>query len=378
MIIRISKLLVFLLFNLNQHTASANDFDIFLLENAQPAHLYVLNKFDSYDYVFLGEHHRLKYDLKLVKQLIPLMQSKGILNLAIEFGNAVDQRQLDVLLTAKEFDRDAVKKILWDYVPLWGYAEYIDLFMEAWKVNQNRNGPMFRIILLHPKYQPCKQGGPWSEINPDHFMAEILNKQVVSKNQKALIYAGAHHSFTKYHQPFYDFKKKKLKGFTSTRMGNIIYAQNKSKTFNIFLHSPWGSKKFRSKKVLPMDGEIDHLMERLNLKNVGFDVVGGPLESLRSNSSYYSLGHPEFTLGDFADGYIYFDDFKEYEFVMLEKNFLNPKNFVEFVSFARCTKLIDFDSPAPTFEQAYDLWQQHSLFKHKLIWREQVDSLSKN
>ena len=50
----------------------------------------------------------------------------------------------------------------------------------------------------------------WVKGDPDEFMAHIVLAEFVAKHQKALIYSGIHHAFTRYKQPIYDFDVGKL------------------------------------------------------------------------------------------------------------------------------------------------------------------------
>jgi len=302
----------------------------YLKSNWQTPEDYVIKKFESYDYIFIGEYHRIKHDVDLILKLIPLLQENGINNLAIEFGNYEDQYLVDSLLNLPFFDRNLAKQIMFNNSPFWGYSEYIDIYRVAWEVNHAKNRDKennFRIINLGAKYDPCKEGGAWRDIDPDLFMADIIFKEIISKNEKALIYSGSHHAFTKYHQPLYDFEKDSLFGFNKTRMGNVIYDSLKTKVFNIYLHAAWVSDKgWDENFVLPVNGAIDSIMREFNNKAVGFDVINSPFGKLTSNNSYYAFGYPDFTLEEYCDGYIFQNAFANYKPITMEEGFITEKN----------------------------------------------------
>lgn len=300
---------------------------------------YIINKFKNHDYVFIGEYHRIKHDVDLIKKMIPILHAKGINILAIEFGNYHEQYLVDSLLALPYFDRELAKSINFKWLPLWGYKEYIDIYKVAWEVNHldtMNNKNKFRVINLDIQPNPCEEE---NGIDRDVFMANVIFKEIVSKNQKALIYSGGHHAFTKYHQPKYDFEKDSLIGFKN-RMGNIIFDSLKEKTFNIYLHAAWISGKgFDELGVLPVNGVIDSAMGYFKHKPVGFDVTNTPFGKLTSNNSYYKLGYPDFTLDQYCDGYIYQNKFKNYQPITMEENYFTIDNIEEVKAFLSCIKV---------------------------------------
>lgn len=302
---------------------------------------YVISKFKDHDYIFIGEYHRIKHDVELISNLIPLLYKNQIYNLAIEFGVYDNQYLIDSLINAPEFNRKLIDSIFFKYYPAWGYKEYIDLYEAAWDVNHSPNSGTnkFRIINLGCLYNPCVRNH-FNGNDPDIYMAHVVMKELVSKNQKALIYSGCHHAFTKYHQPLYDFEKDTLYGFNTTRMGNVIYDSLKEKIFNIYLHAAWISDKgFDADGVFPVNGVIDSVMNNFSDKRVGFDVVNSPFGKLRASGTYYAFGYSDFTLDKFCDGYIYQHSFKDYEPITMEANFITKTNIDELKTFLSCLNL---------------------------------------
>ena len=190
-----------------KNSQNENDLAGYLKANWKTPEDYVIEKFENHDYVFIGEYHRIKHDVDLILNLIPKLYENGIYYLGIEFGDYKDQHLVDSLLDLPYFDRKLANDIMFKCSPDWGYKEYIDIYEVAWEVNHSDtllHNNKFRVINLASYYDPCKEGGAWKDVDPDVFMAEIIFKEIISKNQKALIYSGSHHAFTKYHQPYYD------------------------------------------------------------------------------------------------------------------------------------------------------------------------------
>jgi hypothetical protein len=300
----------------------------------------VINKFQDYDIVFIGEAHLIKHDVELIHNLIPRLHQAGVNNLAIEYGCAEYQDKADALITAETYDEDLARWLLFKWGSYWPYKEYIDIYRKAWELNKSLSPdePKFRVIHLdyRAKWNLVKDGMPTRRYKKvfykgdrDQFMAEIIRKELVEQNEKALIYTGAHHAFTRYNQPDYDFVNKKYKGHNKNRMGNIIYRKIPHKVFNICLHYPWSSQKSLNEFVYPVDGTIDQIMDEFQDQRVGFNVQDSPFGLLRDSDIYYSMGYSDFKLDNFCDGYIYQKPIGSYEGCIVDRLFVTEENFKE-------------------------------------------------
>jgi len=291
---------------------------------------YVVSKFQDHDIVFLGEYHRIKHDPELVQALIPRLYKAGVFNLGLEFGASTDQAEVDRMLNGAVYDEGVARKSLFHMLPMWGYKEYEDIYRAAWQLNHSlpAAAPRFRIVNLNTNFPEQKK------VDDDAYMAKIILDEFVSRKQKALVYCGMHHAFTRYHQPKYDFEKGKLLGLNEQRTGNLVYKVIGNRAMTISLHFPWiSSKGWDAPAVRPVNGVIDEIMSQSNDTRVGFDVVGTPFESLPATDTYYALGYPNFKLADFTDGYIYQTPFREYQGVTVDPQFITRDNFKEALTF---------------------------------------------
>jgi hypothetical protein len=317
-----------------QDSNKENDLKSYLENNWQTPENYILSKFETYDYVFVGEFHRIKHDIELIKGLIPKLYENGVYNLGFEFGCYELQQQSDSLITMPKFDRKLAREIVYHFNPAWNHKEYIDIYKIVWELNSKlkKNQKKFRIVNLTESYVKCNDGeDAWQDINSDEYMANVILNEIVSKKERALIYMGINHAFTKYSFPKYDIKKDSLKGF-SKRTGNFVYDKAKDKSFTIFLHSAWPSLDYK-KLVVPVHGKIDSVINLLSIKRVGFDTKNTPFGNLTSTNTFYKFGQGNFTLDKFCDGYIVQKLFLESEPVTIEENYFSEDNVDDFKCF---------------------------------------------
>jgi len=305
---------------------------------------YVISKFSSHDIVFLGEYHRIKHDVELIHKLIPRLYKAHVYNLGIEFGCYEQQDKVDRLITAETYDENLARWLIFNQDASWGYKEYEDIYRAGWTLNRSlpKRARKFRVVNLgyRPNWPARKEemtqedwDKVWWQGDPDVHMANVVITEFVDKEQKALIYSGNHHAFTRYHQPIYHSENKRVLRFNTSRMGNLVYNKIGDRAFNIFLHSPWGSNTNLDVDTRPMHGVIDAVMQKLNNKAVGFDVKGTPFAGIADNQSYYSLGYANFTLYTYCDGYIFQGRLEDSEGVTVDPIFITQANLQEAIAY---------------------------------------------
>lgn len=305
---------------------------------------YVISKFADHDIVFIGEYHRIKHDVELIHKLIPRLYKAGIYNLGIEFGCYEHQDKVDQLITADTYDENTARWLMFQQLSSWGYKEYEDIYRVAWQLNRSlpKRARKFRVVNLgyRPNWPARKEemtSADWDKVwwngDPDEHMAGVVVKEFVNKGQKALIYSGNRHAFTQYHQPIYDFEKKKFIRFNTTRMGNLVFNQIGYRAFNIYLHAPWESSTNPDVDTRPMHGVIDDVMAKLGNRRIGFDVKGSPFGAISDTASYYSLGHANFTLDTYCDGYIFQGRLEDSEGVTVDPLSITEANLQEAIAY---------------------------------------------
>jgi hypothetical protein len=311
----------------------------YLKQNYRTPEDYVLSKFKDHQIVFIGELHRVKHDPELVQQLIPRLCQAGIYNLGIEFGTYRDQPKVDKLINMPVYDEQVARDIMFDWYSSWGFKEYMDIYRAAWEVNHKlpEGAPHFRVVNLNAtmdwsfvKTAADRNNSEimkkvWPEGDSDSFMAGVILKEFGDKNQKALIYSGMHHAFTRYKEPIVDHGK--VIGFGEGRTGNLVYKKLGDRVFTICLHHPWTDSNWQA-WVYPAEGVIDALLyNEPHLRPVGFDLAGTPFGDLGGKNSIYEKGYQPFSLKLFADGYIYIKPISQYQSVTADEKFITADNF---------------------------------------------------
>jgi hypothetical protein len=310
---------------------------------------YLAELFDSRQIVFVGDLTKLKQSAVSVAAVIPLLASRGVRILGIEYALYDDQDRIDALLTADRFDRDAAARILFDRMVVFGYEEYVDIFEAAWTVNRNdamQDDP-FRIIGLDVKHNweyiqeqddvddPAILRNVLSAGVPDTFMADVIRRECLDTGRQGLMLVSAAHAYTRYRQ--YEFERNMAeKGFSDTkRAGNYIYDMIGDQAVTVLVHAPWPDKRTAAGYNYPVGGVVDALLDDLpeEERTFGFDVKGSPFGTFPIYNKVYSEGYEEeeLTFSEMTDGYLVYGLFSEYTAVTAIDGFITEDNLDEVV-----------------------------------------------
>jgi len=268
---------------------------------------YIVQKLHDHDVVFLGEYHRVRQQVRLVQEVLPLLHRSGVFVLGSEFACHGDQAALDALLTAPRYDESEARRILFNHNPTWCYQDYLDVMRAAWELNESLpdGARRFRIVGIDPDPGMVWKGEYLEERSPgDRVMGETILREIVARGDKALIHCGLHHAFTRYGEPLYD-REGECWQYMDSRAGHFVRRAIGDRAFTIALHGPWDDRR-RDEYTYPADGILDALLHRAGPEHdrVGFDTRDSPLGDLRDTSSSYALGYEGIRLADFCDGYI--------------------------------------------------------------------------
>ncbi|MBL0358862.1 MAG: hypothetical protein IPP72_19235 [Chitinophagaceae bacterium] len=284
---------------------------------------FVADKFDNHAVVFIGELHKRKQDLIFFNQLVPyLYRTKQINIIGWEFGAAEYQKEADSIVTAAEFDRKKAIAVMRSSNYCWCYEEYLTVFKTIWELNKGilQDSEKIRFLQLNKPYVPRK----WEASNKtvaleerktsfDNILPGIIEKEVIQKNKKALIYCGLNHSLTKFKTPKFFFVKD-----NDGRAGQRLYKKYPGKIFQICLLSPFAPRWLFYKEltnnnnrryVYPFDAVFNQLYDSLkrpfavNADNLAF-------ANIKDYNSFYAFDQWNgLKLKNFFDGCIMLTSF---------------------------------------------------------------------
>jgi len=207
---------------------------------------YVVSKFSDHDVVFLGEMHSVRENLEFLQRVIPRLYQTGVYNLVYEFATYRDQARIDALINADTYEEATALEILWLCCDLkWVTQEYADVFKAAWKLNHGlpKGARRFRIVGaarsdVDLDGSPLPRGTSTNGLRDgesllnhfdadNFFWAQVIENEVLSRHEKALVYCGVGHSYTRLYNRRDDY------GFT---VGNFIFNAIGSRALTINIH----------------------------------------------------------------------------------------------------------------------------------------------
>jgi hypothetical protein len=290
----------------------------------QPAGSYLVDQFKTKDVVLLGEAHRIREHAEFVARMIPLLHRNGINLLFSEFAYCEDSTLIDSLITGKVYNESLARFISWKNMWDWAYEEYIDVYYAAWKVNQDRQPgeDFFRIIGMERE--------DYGINDPEMFWARLVREKALDPGKKALIWCGLHHSFTNYNQPY--CVNDSLKGFVTTRLGNLLYRKDPGRVMTVVLHAPLKSAPgVPAGFVLPVNGKIDSVVDRLpeDQREIGFNTSENWLADCSMENTFYATGYSGLLFKDLCQGYIVVKPVCDLHMVTLIPGFINDSNVGE-------------------------------------------------
>ncbi|WP_348813250.1 hypothetical protein [Flavobacterium maritimum] len=310
----------------------------YLSNNKMSPQEYIVSKFVTKDIVLLSEEHRVKENLELVKSLIPDLYKKGVYTIGMEFGASENQKTLDSLILAPEYNEDVARKLMFNYNSGWVFKGYTDVYKAAWSFNKSlpKLAKKFRVLNLSYRYNwssfsgyrtPEKMKKVFYKGNTEAYRFGIVENEIMAKGEKILILTGDIHAFTRYRFPVYDFLGKDFIRLENGYFGNLLYDKYPQKVYSILLHKPFMNRPdTKPELVSPANGTIETIMQKLNNEPLGFDLINTPLGKLRDDS-YYSLGYENFVLADFYDGYVFLKPIKKLSGCDIDTAFLTEKNW---------------------------------------------------
>lgn len=309
---------------------------------------YAVETAAKHQVTIFGEIHQQKDYLLLLNKIIPeLYHRAGVRCVAMEVCLAEDNKKINQLVTAPEFDRELALEIArhqsWG---IWGSKEYWDVFETVWRLNKSlpEGKKKMRLIGIDVKFDGPSMalvtGGEGAKIKAplweklrivrilddilllvkrDELMALNIEKEIIERGERGIVWVGLNHSYTHYQQPII-LRGKLVRMFS--RMGVMLHHKYGDKIFQVTLHEGHGVFDSVMKEL------IEPVMEERRNVPVGFDVADSPFSNLRDSDSKDYRYFPNLRFADKATGYIYLKPAKKLKKCEWLPGYVSKKMFV--------------------------------------------------
>ena len=313
---------------------------------------YTIRIASNHSITILGENHGNKTYLDFLNKIIPdLYYKAGIRCIAMEAIPESMNNKIEKLVTANVYD-DRLELEIARSQPwhIWGSKGYWDVLKTVWRLNNSipKNENHMRIVGIDTDWdgptfaltgigEDGLKNIPFSEkfklftisddlvklIYRDEIMAGNIEKEIIEKGDKAIVWIGANHSFINYGQP----RGSQIKVIQeANRMGVILYQKYGSKISQIMLHSDNSDSLFLD-KLLTRD------IYKQGLTPIGFSTKHSPMAMLRDSNSYYYSRQPTVAFSDIAQGYIFIKPSDKFEQCSWMKDYISKEMFAKYKAF---------------------------------------------
>ncbi len=314
---------------------------------------YMVHTSAAHQVTIVGEVHGRKEYLDLLNAAIPrLYHEAGVRCIALEVCLARDSKLLNRLVTDPQFDRELAMEIArhmnWR---MWGRKEYWDVFETVWRVNQalpEGETPLRVIGLSPPVDMPSVMlvaGAGDGKVKPplperlrmfrvlddlivelkrDELMARVVEREIIEKNARAVVWVGLNHAYTHYKQPMI-----RAGSIVRTwgRMGWILHQRNGDQVFEIALHDDFS--------LSGVSGFFETLAHEGGIGPVGFSLIDSPFADLRDGRVEEYAIQPGLRFADKAQGYLFVKPSSELSQCTWLKGYVSRTMFVRNKPFYR-------------------------------------------
>ena len=324
---------------------------------------YAIKKASQHHITVFGEKHFNRGQVQFLHEIInDLYHRAGVRCIALEFCNHEDNEAIDRLITAPEYDRERALQIGRNHGwHSWGCKEYWEIFEKVWQLNKSLSKEQRKMRIVGIDSQVDRsvalvfpgsdfiEGALWEKLRVirvfltlpklvyrDELMAKQVEKEIIDKNERGIVWVGKNHSLIRYKQPFYK------KG----RMAYILYKKYGDNIFQINFHSEYTT-------IEDTDGTstgpgFSDFMERImavrNHKPVGFDTGESPFMMLRDSTTYYYNYQPQVCFGDITSGFIYLESMEKFQQCRWAEGFITSKMYAKYKPFYEGRAVRKFNS----------------------------------
>jgi hypothetical protein len=235
---------------------------------------FLVEQFDRYDVVLVGEIHGLRTHTGFVAGALgPLYARAGVRVVCTEFVRASETPRLRAILEAEAWDEAAAIDLMRDGAwPTWGWREYVDVLQAAWRVNAARpdGAPALRIVGIDDDWT---QLGMMDASRSESFQMRLKREAVLHESARdainahgprALVHVGAAHAVR--HE---------------IRLAERLHTDFGDRLGSVILHHELATRSGPS----PIETLIDRAVAEGASEGgpVGFPVVGSPIARVRDD-----------------------------------------------------------------------------------------------
>ncbi len=323
--------------------------------HAKPAQEYMVQLFDTYQIVILAEEHNVKEHKDFVINLIPkLYHEAGVRCIGWEFSPSTRNKRLEELINAPSYDKEAVLQFARDCSAEWNSKEHWQIIEAIWKLNEDLKPgsekmrliglpdeidirKMYILTKTKPMDSPEVQE-MLSEVASkyDPHMAQQVEKEILQRGRKGLLFVGLGHDWTHYQYP-----PEANSGFSYKPMGSLLKEKH-------------GDKVFQVRPLSSADPSfIDEVMKRRNHEWIGFSMGASPFANILV--PVYNRA-PDVPWSRLASGYIYIGPRTSFHRNTAIKGFVNEEMFTKYKHYYEIDFGRSFNSAEEVDEYSFCPW----------------------
>jgi uncharacterized RDD family membrane protein YckC len=331
-------------------------FTNWLNKHAQSAESYAIDMAKTHQVTLFGEVHDSKDNLQFFGSIInDLYYKAGVRCIAMEVIPASMNGEIEKLIDAKEYDDELAMEIArsqgWKS---WGDKEYWDVLKTVWKLNKGlpANAHKMRLVGIDDDWEMANivllnTGGdkrgptPFTEkfrvlpaikdiINGsyrDEIMARNIEKEIIEKNDKGVVWVGFAHTMLQYGWPIIQNHKVVL---IKQRLGLLLSQKYKNKIFQIELFQSFYPEIDNTVHPPVLRSFIETVMEKRNSAPTGFSILNSPFANIRDSYSDYFNTNPSICYEDIAQGLIFIKPINEIKHCTWTEGYISNEMFMNY------------------------------------------------
>lgn len=235
-----------------------------------------------------------------------------------------------------------------------GFQEYWDVLETVWRLNksiadkadkmsvvgidEDWEGPYFAYLSLGddklenvPMVEKLKVPFIMDDfakmINREELMAYNIEKEIIKKNKKGVVWIGSAHVPTRFGRPFVQ----QGKIIAKPRMGALIFQKYGNKVFSVVIY-----QNMRLSDTSCFNSFIERIMEKSGFNGCAFSSENSPFAMLRDNGSDLFNLYPTIAFQDICEGFIYLKPISQLIKCTWTKDYISKEMFMKYRPFYEC------------------------------------------